>query len=128
MHEPLARAMVDCAHHVLGPQATALCIDVPATSDVELQVQRAMQKIADLPGLSSATQRFLLLNDLFGATPYRVAQRVRLQLLHQGNEVFLVSGASLPMLLKAMTDPVDRDFSLFVRRIVDTAARGAQYE
>lgn len=123
MHEPLARAMVQCAQHVLGPDTTTLCFDIPATSDVESQVNHVLQKLKRSP-----TRRFLLLNDLYGATPYRVAQRVRLQLLHQGDEAFLISGVSLPMFLKALTDPTDLDFSIFARQIAATAARAAIYE
>lgn len=126
MHEPLARAMLQCAQHVLGPRASALCIDVPAISDIEQQALNVLQQL-QLQG-QRPRQRFLLLNDLYGATPYRVAQRVLIQLLKQGHEGFLISGVSLPMLLKVMTDPADADFAVFVDRIAQTAARTAVYE
>lgn len=123
MHRPMATAFQQCAEHVLSGPRQIWCFDVDAINDVDAEAQRVLEGI---PGDSA--QRFFLLNDLYGATPYRVAQLVKRQLRAQGKDVFLVTGASVPMVLKALTDSVGDNFEGYATAIAQTSLRAAIVE
>lgn len=93
-HAPLAHALRECALHVFpdcGDSVTAL--DVPPHERPEDTLVRARALMVQ-PGAEAT----LVLTDLFGATPCNVAQR-----LVDGVASRLVTGANLPMLLRAVS-------------------------
>lgn len=100
-HAPLAHALRECALHVFADSAhSVLAFDVPpqaAPEDTLADVQRLLAPGGDVPTL--------VLTDVLGATPCNVAQR-----LVQGRQASLVTGISLPMLLRAVcyrAEPLD---------------------
>lgn len=113
-HAPLASALRECVLHVFpdaGPSVVAVDIQPQASPDDSLQQAR---KAADQLDLN----QLLVLTDLFGATPCNVAQR-----LVEGSSARLVSGVSLPMLLRAVTyrhEPMD----MLVSRAMAGGAQG----
>jgi PTS system ascorbate-specific IIA component len=93
-HTPLASALRACALHVFPDCASGVqAVDVPADEAPEDTLVRAQQAMQGLGG-----DGVLLISDVFGATPCNVAQK-----LNDGVSTRLVSGANLPMLLRAIT-------------------------
>ncbi|HLS21047.1 MAG TPA: PTS sugar transporter subunit IIA [Paenalcaligenes sp.] len=123
MHRPMAQAFRQCAEHVLGGHRTMLCFDIDAINDVETEAQLLLETLTELPN-----ERLLLLNDLYGATPYRVAHEVKNHLSALEKQAFLVTGVSVPMVLKALTDHAGEDFEAYVQAIARTSLRAAIIE
>lgn len=93
-HAPLAHALRECALHVFpdcGDSVAALDVQPNLPPEESLAQARIL---LDQFG-SDAT---LVLTDVFGATPCNVAQR-----LTDGVRTRLVTGANLPMLLRAVS-------------------------
>ena len=93
-HEPLATALIHCTRHIFGrlPSQVA-ALDVLPDEDPEqaLAAARALgARINDGSGL-------VVLTDLFGATPARIA----VQLADPGRTL-VFHGVNLPLLLKAL--------------------------
>lgn len=114
-HAPLARALCDCALHVFpdcGGSVQAL--DVLADAPPEQTLALARGVLAAEPNRAA-----LVLTDIFGATPCNIAQK----LVEGRANARLVSGANLPMLLRALTyrnEPLD----LLVQRAVVGGTQG----
>jgi len=102
--------------------ATTLLRQLPLPTEV-LEVPFDGDMDALLPTASAALRRVdggagvLVLTDLYGASPANLAAR----LAHLGTPVRLVSGASLPMLLRAMNYP-----ELTLDALADAAAAGGR--
>ena len=127
MHEPLGTAFARCAEHVLGsPQSALHVVDVVADADVERLSVHLSGLLRNAPESGS-----LVLCDLYGATPFNVAQRAIALAREHGAKACLLTGANLNMILKALTDPcadpdVLRDSVRCgaIRGIVDSGAGG----
>ena len=92
-HEPLARALRECALHVFPDCAADVqALDVPADEPPEATLLAARALRA-----RQGAAPVLVLTDLVGATPANVAQR-----LVDGVHSRLVAGVNLPMLLRAV--------------------------
>ena len=100
-HAPLAHALRECALHVFpdcGGSVAALDVQPNVPPEESLAQARIL-----LEQLGTAST--LVLTDVFGATPCNVAQR-----LTDGVRSRLVTGANLPMLLRAVSyraEPLD---------------------
>jgi len=113
-HAPLASALRACALHVFPEcDAEVLALDVPAYS----QPAEMREAARALIGRSRAEQ-VLLLSDVVGATPCNVAQG-----LVQGEDVRLVTGVNLPMLLRAVNYR-DEDLPRLVERALSGGMQG----
>lgn len=113
-HAPLASALRACALHVFPEcDAEVLALDVPAYS----QPAEMREAARALIGRSRAEQ-VLLLSDVVGATPCNVAQG-----LVQGEDVRLVTGVNLPMLLRAVNYR-DEDLPRLVERALSGGLQG----
>lgn len=101
-HEPFGSALIRCTRHVFGrlpPQLAAL--DVVPDENPEAALDCGRELLARINDGSGA----VVLTDVFGATPSRVAARLAVP-----DRVRVVFGANLPMLLKAIQHrrvPVD---------------------
>ncbi|MDO5693436.1 MAG: PTS fructose transporter subunit IIA [Pseudomonadota bacterium] len=100
-HAPLASALREAALHVFPDAAADIgALDVQASAapdDTLAQAQAARAGLGARP--------VLVLADCFGATPCNVAQRLVVD-----GDLRLIAGASLPMLLRAVTyraEPLD---------------------
>lgn len=92
-HAPLANALRDCVLHVFPEVADCVrAVDVPADAPVEQMAQSLRADMAQ-----NASQPYLILTDVFGATPCNIAQKVA-----DGMRVKLVTGVNLPMLLRTV--------------------------
>jgi|SRR5690554_52855 len=102
MHAPLGSAFANCAEHVLGePQSRLHVFDIDADADVDTASKQLSDQLLQLPADS------LVLCDLYGATPFNVAQRAIALAHEQGVHARLLTGTNLYMVLKALTDPVN---------------------
>jgi len=94
-HEPLGTALIHCTRHIfsrLPPQLAAL--DVIPDEDPETALEGARSLLARINDGSGS----IVLTDLFGATPSRIACR-----LVEPGRVAVVGGVNLPMLVRALT-------------------------
>jgi mannose PTS system EIIA component len=93
-HEPLATALIHCTRHIYGrlpSQVAALDVIPDEDPDAALRSARDLAtRINDGSGL-------VVLTDLFGATPARVAVQ-----LAEPLRVAVFHGANLPLLLKLL--------------------------
>jgi PTS system mannose-specific IIA component len=93
-HTPLASALRQCVLHVFPDAEQAVqALDVPPNQPPDETLANAQQMLA----LHQAGQ-FLVLTDVFGATPCNVASK-----LVEGQEARLITGVNLPMLLRAVS-------------------------
>ena len=118
-HAPLATALVHCTRHIFGelPRQFA-ALDVVPDEDPDSALEAArylLERTSDGTGV-------VVFTDLYGATPARIA--TRLARLHQ---VAVISGVSLPMLVKALGRRRGVDLPELVDLLVD-AGRGAVIE
>ncbi len=95
MHAPLAESFLAVLAHVLG-EAPDNCAALSAQigDDVPQLAEKVVRTIHEL----DQGMGVLIVTDICGATPFRVAR----QLLHPG-KVELLCGASVPMLVRALT-------------------------
>lgn len=100
-HAPLAGALLQCALHVFpDSEQYLLALDVRPQADPQDSLRSAQELVqcAAPPGAP-----LLVLTDLFGATPANVAQELARRLAAQQRPATVVTGANLPMLLRAIT-------------------------
>ena len=94
-HEPLGTALLHCTRHLFGrlpPQLAALDVIPDEEPDQALHAARELLKrINDGTGA-------IVLTDLFGATPARIAAR-----LAEPDRVIVIAGVNLPLLVRALT-------------------------
>lgn len=95
MHAPLAEAFLAVSMHVLG-EAPENCVALSAQIDDD--IQQLTEKVAQAVNALDRGMGVLIITDICGATPFRVAR----QLLMPG-KVALLCGASVPMLVRALT-------------------------
>ncbi|MEK9720121.1 MAG: PTS sugar transporter subunit IIB [Quisquiliibacterium sp.] len=114
-HEPLGTALIHCTRHIYGQLPVQLAaLDVIPDEDPEQAYSAARNLLARINDGSGV----VVLTDLYGATPSRIAAR-----LAEPQKVVVLSGVNLPMLVKALNNrrmPVDE--------LVDTlltSAKGA---
>lgn len=92
-HANIGEALMDTATEILGP--------VHAPTEVlgvnhDLELSELTQKVSQSIQSLERGQGVLILTDLFGATPYNVAQEI------QGFKTEIVSGLNLNMLLSVL--------------------------
>ncbi len=94
-HEPLGSALIRCTSHVFGRIPSQLAaLDVRSTEEPEVALKAARELITRISDGSGV----LVLTDLYGATPSRVARE-----LFQPHRIAVAAGVSLPMLIKALS-------------------------
>ncbi|QPF75794.1 PTS fructose transporter subunit IIA [Roseateles sp. DAIF2] len=114
-HAPLASALKAVAEHTFpncAPQLTVL--DVTPEMSVEQVEARARALLA-----ASGHTEFLVLTDVFGATPCNAAQR----LLDAAGQVRVISGVNVPMLWRSLCYAAEPVASL-AQRASEGGARG----
>jgi len=114
-HEPLGTALLHCTRHIFGrmpPQLAALDVIPDEDPDIALDAARELQKrINDGTGT-------IVLTDLFGATPARIAAK-----LAEPHRTVVIAGVNLPMLVKALTHrrgPLDEVVAKLLDGVRDT--------
>jgi len=114
-HEPLGTALIHCTRHIFGrmpPQLAAL--DVIPDEDPDLALNAARELLKRINDGTGA----IVLTDLFGATPSRIASR-----LAEPHKVKVIAGVNLPLLVKALTHrrgPLDEIAAKLLDGVRDT--------
>lgn len=94
-HAPLGDALLHCVQHIFGERPEGLIsVDVVADTDPQAlarQLQELLTTMDDGNGV-------LVLTDMVGSTPSNIASDVA-----QGHHAAVITGVSLPMLLRALT-------------------------
>lgn len=118
-HAPLATALVHCTRHIFGelPRQFA-ALDVVPDEDPD----KALEAARYLLDRTSDGCGAVVFTDLYGATPARIA--TQLACLRQ---VAVISGVSLPMVVKALGRRRGVDLAELVDLLVD-AGRGSVVE
>ena len=94
-HGAFGEALIHCASHVLGKRPLRVRqVGVTVHDDPDLILPIAQDLIRHL----DEGQGVLVLTDMVGATPANIASRLRI-----ADKVEVLSGASLPMLVRALT-------------------------
>ena len=100
-HEPLGTALLNCTRHIFGRLPVQLAaLDVIPDEDPDVALNAARELLARINDGSGV----IVLTDVFGATPSRIAT----QLAERDRVV--VAGVNLPLLIKALGNrrgPVD---------------------
>ncbi len=100
-HEPLGTALISCTRHIYGrlpPQLAALdVIPDEDTAEAAAAAGQLYARISDGSGV-------LVLTDIYGATPSRIAAKFA-----DPYRCVVIAGANLPMLLKAINYRKGRD-------------------
>ncbi|MBP6020912.1 MAG: PTS sugar transporter subunit IIA [Burkholderiaceae bacterium] len=97
MHEPLGSAFKRCAQHVLGDLPDLMVFDIPADANPEVTAAAIRDSLLHSPDHSA-----LVLCDIYGATPFNIAQSAVRQVNSAGGDAHLLTGANLCMVLKAV--------------------------
>jgi len=123
-HGSLADSLVECAVHVLGSRPPALAtIDFTSHADPEERQNVLRARLAELAAFNArADEGVLVLADVYGATPCNTLCR---QL--EPGRIEGVSGANLPMLLKALTAREGATLAELVERIVEGGRDSIQH-
>jgi PTS system ascorbate-specific IIA component len=94
-HGALGECLIHCASHVMGRRPLRLRqLGVTVNDDPETLLPHARELLHDLDDGGGV----LVLSDICGATPCNIASR-----LIDAGRVELISGVSLPMLVRALT-------------------------
>ena len=92
-HGHFGQALIDAAELIVGPQENVLSLCVDGTKGIDAAVESLKKYISQVKSSAGV----LILTDMFGGTPTNLS----LSLL-QKNDIEVVTGVSLPMLLKAL--------------------------
>lgn len=98
-HAPLGQALAACAQHVLMYKPELIVADILPEDLPEPWINQLVTDIRQ-----KKKPHVLLLCDLYGSTPYHIATGVQRQLTIKGQQVHLLSGVNVCMLVKALTD------------------------
>lgn len=113
-HAPLASALKAVAEHVF-PDARDRVAAVDVAPDQSID---EIQRQAGVALAAVGCPDCLILTDVFGATPFNVAQR-----LADGQQVKLVAGVNVPMLWRAVAYR-DQPLDILVERALAGATQG----
>jgi len=95
-HEPLGTALIHCTRHIFGRMPAQLAaLDVIPDEDPDAALAAARELLARINDGSGV----VVLTDIFGATPSRIAAR-----LAEPHRVLVLAGVNLPMLVKALNN------------------------
>jgi mannose PTS system EIIA component len=113
-HAPLASALRQVAEHTFpdcAPTLTVLDVDTGMCAEDVETAARALMDNADQP-------EWLVLTDVFGATPSNGAQRLA------GEQVQVLSGVSVPMLWRTLCYAGQKPLAELARRAMQGAITG----
>ncbi|MEO0592570.1 MAG: PTS sugar transporter subunit IIA [Myxococcota bacterium] len=92
-HADIAEAMLATARRVIqydGKAAAVEILETDTTASYEQRLRRAVTEVEQPQGV-------LVLTDMFGGTPSNVSMT-----LHESNRIEVLTGANLPMVIKAL--------------------------
>lgn len=99
-HETVGTALLDAVKMALGTLPLPTTVIAVTHQDDPDKIVAKLKKHVDSLINKDPDQRFLILTDLFGATPSNIASR--LQKCEQKDKINVVAGLNLPMLIRVM--------------------------
>jgi mannose PTS system EIIA component len=101
VHAPLASAMLDCVSHIYGyTPDNILAVNVNG-DDSQANIHKNIQNWM----AEKNYQGYLILNDLYGASPFNIAKNFvdkHFSIANINTPLLMLTGLSLPMLMKAI--------------------------
>ena len=95
-HGEIGKSLIDCSSNILGKSINLLeCIPVGPKSDLKECKKLIENKIKNLDVGSGV----LIITDIYGATPSNILNQYTTQ-----NNIVVITGLNLPMLIQAITD------------------------
>lgn len=104
MHEPLGQAFAACAEHILGGKPLLTVFDVASDDSVDERTEQLFELLTAQDEHGVAEDGILILCDIFGATPFNIANRALKKALERNIVGHLITGTNLCMVLKALTE------------------------
>lgn len=98
-HAPLAASLLAGVSHVFGAMSDVLAYDVGANDDPALTLDRVGGCIHSVDRGAGV----LVITDMVGATPSNLAAKAAQAAAGAGTPTAVLSGANIPMLLRALT-------------------------
>jgi len=96
-HDQIGTALLETASHMLGMCPLMVeVLSVPADCDPDAMVRRGRELVREL----NSGEGVLILTDMYGSTPSNISAR-----LADDQQVLVVSGVNLPMLVRIMNYP-----------------------
>ena len=96
-HDQIGNALLETASHMLGMCPLMVeVLSVPADCDPDAMVRRGRELVREL----NSGEGVLILTDMYGSTPSNISAR-----LADDQQVLVVSGVNLPMLVRIMNYP-----------------------
>ena len=115
-HEQVGTALIEAAtKNLLGElplPTTVVAVDFDGDPD------QLITRLAQYANNLKQQQGLLILTDLFGSTPFNIAQA-----LHHNDQVEVVSGLNLPMLIRVMNYP-DLDLKCLAQKAISGGKDG----
>lgn len=112
-HAGVAQGIADAVEMIMGEQENFAAIGLYEQDSYDGMIARIK---AALDGFSC--EKTLILADLFGATPANAASVALFE-----HDACVLTGASLPMAIAALSHRTDADFDAFVDYVSDAAKR-----
>jgi mannose PTS system EIIA component len=117
-HGTFGESLIHCASHVLGKRPLRVRqVGVTVHDDPDLILPQAQELVRQL----DEGQGVLVMTDMLGATPSNIAAR-----LYVAGKVEIVSGANLPMLVRALTYR-NEGLSSVIAKAVSGGREGVMY-
>lgn len=106
-HRRIAVEMVDSARDILGKGLVVEMVEVMPDSDVDEIDSRIREMVSDM---LENSKEVLVFTDMIGSTPTNLAFNSAMEFIDDGNNIKVITGFNLPMLITALT--YQRDISL----------------
>jgi PTS system mannose-specific IIA component len=114
-HGQLAGELLAAAEMIIGSISHITAVSIGWHDDVEAahnEVERAISRVSQGRGV-------LLLTDMFGGTPTNIASMFLAE-----DEVEVVTGVNLPMVIKLASQPEEESLAAVARRVRDQGQEG----
>ena len=113
-HGNIGKSLLNCATHILDSSPSSVdCLPINSNKNLENYSNIISKKIKDL----DTGHGVLIMTDIYGATPCNLLNKFT-----KKNEVAVVTGVNLPMLIEAISERKD-NLNFLVNDSIDCAIR-----
>jgi PTS system mannose-specific IIA component len=113
-HGEIGKSLINCATHILDSSPSSVdYLSVNSNNNLDNYSNIISKKIRDLDSGNGV----LIMTDIYGATPCNLLKKFTKE-----NEVEVITGINLPMLIKAISERKD-NLNLLVNDSIDCAIR-----
>jgi PTS system mannose-specific IIA component len=113
-HGEIGKSLINCATHILDSSPSSVdYLSVNSNNNLDNYSNIISKKITDLDSGNGV----LIMTDIYGATPCNLLKKFTKE-----NEVEVITGINLPMLIKAISERKD-NLNLLVNDSIDCAIR-----